>query len=111
MYKVLLIAFLLCIAETGFSKKKIDLRAQTRSTIPSIEVSIDDVLNELIFDFGKNQGKAIVVITDIAGNNICNVELNADGIYILPIPMAEKGKYILHIYSGNVILKGFFVIE
>lgn len=51
MYKVLFIAVLLCIAESGFAKKKIDLYSQAKSPIPPVEVSIDEDLKELIFDF------------------------------------------------------------
>lgn len=111
MYKILLIAVLLCIADLGFAKKKIDLRAQFRSPQFCVEAFIDENSNDLIVVIDEGLSNIKVLVTDISGHIVCHDEINKNGVFVLPIPMIDKGKYVLHVFSEYEKLQGFFEIE
>lgn len=110
MNRLFLIIVMLCIVVSGYSKKKIKLREQARYPKPQIEVYIDEDNKELLFDSRRGKENVRVVITDFSGNNICNNDISIDDTHMLPLPMIDKGKYILYIYLEDMELQGFFEI-
>lgn len=102
---------LLCATVSGFAKRKIDLIDQFRYPKPPIEVFIDEEGKELTLDLKKGEENIRVVITDFSGNSICNDDVRVDGTCILPLPMIEKGEYVLYIFLDEIELQGFFEIK
>lgn len=109
MYKVLLIAVFLCIAELGFAKKKIHLRAKYRSPIPPIEVCIDGRVLELNV---LNQMQTLnVLIEDEYGNIMFSSSLDGN-IGVFPIRLDfSKGFYLIIIDYLDCGFCGDFYIE
>lgn len=101
---------MLCVVAFGHSKREIKLRDQFKQPKPPIEVYIDADNKELLFDLRKGKENVRVVITDFSGNNICNNDICIDDTYMLPLPMIDKGKYILYLYLEDIELQGFFEI-
>lgn len=108
MYKILLISVLFCIAELGFAKKKIDLRAQFRSPQFCVEAFIDENSNDLIVVIDECLSNIKVLVTDISGHIVCHEEINNNGISVIKLPIIEAGEYVLHITVGNIELNGVF---
>ncbi|WP_293712585.1 hypothetical protein [uncultured Parabacteroides sp.] len=109
MYKVLLIAILFCIAETGFAKMQIDLQAQTRCPITPVEVFFDS--QTLDVGILSHIGIIDVVIEDHFGNVVFRTSLNGTpGIVSLGIGL-KKGEYVIWINSLGYKAKGDFFIE
>ncbi|MBB4620229.1 DUF3244 domain-containing protein [Parabacteroides faecis] len=111
MNRSLLVMVLLCATVFGFAKRKIDLNDHARFPQPPIEVFIDEESRELTLNLKKGEENIRVVITDFSGNRICNDEVRVDGTCILPLPMIEKGEYILDLFLDNMELQGFFEIK
>lgn len=111
MYRLLLVAILSCIAISSFAKKKIALNGQTRCPLPPVEVFIDEVNKELVLDLEEGNEIFSVTITDLSGNSIYLDKIKVEDIYILPLPVIEKGEYILSIFIGGMELQGIFDIE
>lgn len=109
MYKVLLIAVLLCITELGFSKNKIHLRAKYRSPIPPIEVCIDG--KTLEFEISESLSTLDVLIRDVSGNVVFNSMIDGDKGFIPLTLDLRKGNYILIITCGEHFFWGDFCIE
>lgn len=109
MYKVLLITVLLCIAELGFAKKKIHLRAKARSPIPPVEVCIDGKILE--FEILESMRTLDVLIRDVSGDVVFNSMING-GKGVIPLTLdLRNGDYILIIADGEHIFWGDFCIE
>lgn len=102
---------MLCVVASGHSKRKIDLRDQFRHPKPPIEVYIDEESKELTLDLREGKENVRVVIADFSDNDICNVEISVNGIYVLPLPTIGTGNYFLSIIVGDTELQGFFSIE
>ena len=111
MNRSLLVMVLLCATVSGFAKRKIDLIDQFRYPKPPIEVFIDEESKELTLDLKKGEENIRVVITDFSGNSRCNDDVRVDGTCILPLPMIEKGEYVLYIFLDEIELQGFFEIN
>ena len=111
MNRSLLVMVLLCATVSGFAKRKIDLIDQFRYPKPPIEVFIDEESKELTLDLKKGEENIRVVITDFSGNSICNDDVRVDGTCILPLPMIEKGEYVLYLFLDEIELQGFFEIN
>lgn len=108
---LLVVMVLLCATVSGFAKRKIHLNSQARFPKPPIEVFIDEKSKELTLDLRKGKENVRVVITDFSGNSICNEEVRVDNTCLLPLPMIEKGDYILYIFWEDIELRGFFEIK
>lgn len=109
MYKVLLIAVFLCIAELGFAKKKIHLRAKYRSPIPPIEVCIDGKILE--FNILNDVQMLDILIEDVSGNIVFSSSVSGN---VLNIPLEldlEKGIYAIIITYDEKIFWGDFSID
>lgn|GEM_PF-2593956 len=111
MNRSLLVMVLLCATVFCFGKKKVILNEQVRFPQPPIEVFIDEESKELTLDLKKGEENIRVVITDFSGNSICNDDVRVDGTCILPLPMIEKGEYVLYIFLDEIELQGFFEIN
>ncbi|WP_370862512.1 DUF3244 domain-containing protein [Parabacteroides faecis] len=111
MNRSLLVMVLLCATVFGFAKRKIDLNDHARFPQPPIEVFIDEESKELTLNLKKGEENIRVVITDFFGNSICNDDVRVDGTCILPLPMIEKGEYILDLFLDDMELQGFFEIK
>lgn len=110
MYKVLLIAILFCIAETGFAKKQIHLQAQTRCPQLSVEAFIDENNKDLTLSIKEGLLDVKVLVTDMSGRIICYKEIHACTIVVLELPMIDHGEYVLSIFNENVKMQGHFNI-
>lgn len=111
MNRSILVVLLLCVMVSGFAKKEIVLKDQFRSPQPPIEVFIDEESRELTLDLKNGKENIKVIITDFSGNSIYNNEVKMEGIYVLPLPMIGKGKYVLYIFLDEIELQGFFEIN
>lgn len=109
MYRVLLIAVLLCIAELGLAKKKINLHARARYPIPPIEVSIDGKVLE--FELLNDVQILDVLIEDASGNIVFSSSVHGnflDNPFELDL---EKGIYTIIITCNENIFWGDFSID
>lgn len=102
---------LLCMATSGFAKKRLHLEARARCPIPPVEVFIDEISKELVLDLGERSKTIRVIITDLSGNNICNNDIEVNGTFVLPLPMISTGKYILSVIFEHIELEGCFNVE
>lgn len=108
MKRLLFIMALLCVTMAGFAKrKKIDLRDQTRSLMPSIEAYIDARMLE--FEISEDLGTLDIVIEDVSGNVVLSSAIDGNN-GVVPLEL-EKGNYNLIITSKEYILLGNFSVE
>ncbi|WP_455639232.1 DUF3244 domain-containing protein [Parabacteroides sp.] len=110
MYRLFLIAVLLCITISGFAnRRKIYLDDRARFPMPPIEVFVDDRLLEM--NIQENIGMINVFIKDTYGNVVFNTSVEGK---VGSIPMElelKKGTYIIFIDCQNDRLCGSFSIE
>lgn len=111
MNRLFLVMALFFMATSIFAKKRLHLEARARCPIPPIEVFIDEDSKELILEVGKSHSTVQIVITDLFGNNVCNNNMEVNGISVLLLPMIDKGEYVITLILENVELCGRFSIE